>query len=412
MAKGNMLLGKLRGKLGDVVFTVLKGEQVSRPYNGQPNNPRTYSQQAQRALLANMVKFYRRATSNFYKFAFEDKTQRESDYNAYARNNIMRGAFLTKEQVEADGFPAVGRYMMTKGSLGFTVDAGWMGDWFGILIDTTVGVTVANVCRALMTSYPAIQEGDLVTFVAATSAADLDFSIPAEPTSWNIVQFYVDLTDTRLIGAVGLESTNYDEAGVGSIVGFNIDGITSLSMGAVCVTRKTPNGLLCSNSFLVLSPLGQVAFDWLSGEYHKRQAAISWGGNPEAILAGGLLSTMPQINYITIGSTQGNAYIRRDTMFTSDQGLALTIARASSDTTTNPVLKLHYYGADQPEDNNSRAVNVSKTITLTVTSESTAFRATIPNSVYNFGDYNSAQGFYSLELNGVVICYGTMLADV
>lgn len=412
MAKGNLFLSQGRGKVGSVVFSVVKGQQIERVYNPQPSNPRSYSQQAQRALLANMVKFYKRATSNFYKFAFEDKTSRESDYNAFARNNIMRGAFLTKEHMEADGFPAVGRYMMTKGSLGFSVNAGWIGDYFGMLILDTTNINVGKVCQRLKEQYPQIQDGDLVTFVAAASAVDLDFNIPSEPTTWNIVQFYVDQSDTRALAAIGLTSTTYGEAGNGSIVGFNIDGTTSLSMGAICVTRKTPDGLLCSDSFLELSPLGQAAMDWLAGEYHRQQAAISWGGNPEAILAGGLISKLPAISFITFGTTSGSPYTRRDVQFASNQGMPLLIALGTNANVSNAVLKLHYYGADQPEDNNSLVVNVHKTTTLQATVTSSNISATIPNAVYNFDEYNSAQGFYSLELNGVVIAYGVMLADV
>ena len=58
MAKGNMLLGYARGKVGDLVFTRVDGEQVSRPRNRHPKNPRTNKQLIQRAIMATVMSAY------------------------------------------------------------------------------------------------------------------------------------------------------------------------------------------------------------------------------------------------------------------------------------------------------------------------------------------------------------------
>lgn len=58
MAKGNMLLGYARGKVGDLVFTRVDGEQVSRPRNRHPYNPRTNKQLVQRAIMATIMAAY------------------------------------------------------------------------------------------------------------------------------------------------------------------------------------------------------------------------------------------------------------------------------------------------------------------------------------------------------------------
>lgn len=58
MAKGNMFLGYARGKVGDVVFTRIDGEQVSRPRNRHPHNPRTNKQLVQRAIMATIMSAY------------------------------------------------------------------------------------------------------------------------------------------------------------------------------------------------------------------------------------------------------------------------------------------------------------------------------------------------------------------
>lgn len=52
MAKGNMALGKLRGKMGGFVFRVDGGiGQVVSEYNGSPRNPRTLAQTEQRGKM-------------------------------------------------------------------------------------------------------------------------------------------------------------------------------------------------------------------------------------------------------------------------------------------------------------------------------------------------------------------------
>lgn len=58
MSKGNMFLGYARGKVGDLVFTRLDGEQVTRPRNRHPANPRTNKQLIQRAIMATVMAAY------------------------------------------------------------------------------------------------------------------------------------------------------------------------------------------------------------------------------------------------------------------------------------------------------------------------------------------------------------------
>lgn len=58
MAKGNLFQGMGRGKVGDVVFSRLNGEQISRVRNRHPKNPRTNSQLFQRAIMATVMQAY------------------------------------------------------------------------------------------------------------------------------------------------------------------------------------------------------------------------------------------------------------------------------------------------------------------------------------------------------------------
>lgn len=414
MAKGNLFLSQGRGKVGSVVFSVIKGQQIERVYNPQPANPRSYSQQAQRALLANMTKFYKRATSNFYKFAFEDKTSRESDYNAFARNNIKRGAYLTKEQYDSVGWPAIGRYTMTKGSLPVQLNYGWIGDYFCTPMSREGEFTVGGFSSYLLATQPGLQSGDIVTFVRAWSALDLDFGTPSENPEWKIVQFYIDPSDTRTLESIGLDVNDSPQTEPYAYVGFNTDGTTSVSMGSICVSRVTPNGLKVSDSELVLSPLGQAAMDWLASAYQQRQAAQSWGGNPEAVLAGGQLPYLPEITTISVSSEAKAPWQRRDLAFSTQDPIALSIQGTNLKTTANGgKLLFKFYGADTPDDNTAHLLSPTKVTEITMTGSATNIAAPIPHTVNEVtSSYAVSQGFYALELDGVVIAYGTLLAEV
>ena len=415
MAKFNGLFGKMRGKYGGGVFAVIKGQNILREYNGEPANPRSYAQQAQRALLANMTKFYKRATQNFYKFAFEDKTTRESDYNAFARNNIKRGAYLTREQYDSNGWPAIGRYIMTKGSLPVQLEYGWLVDVFGIRVPEASAGTLGALSSYILQQNPSLAAGDLVTFVRAWSALDISLADPLESPEWEIVQFYLDASDARTPASIGLDASSAIGPSSDVILGMSIDGTTSISMGSVCISRVTANGLLVSNSELKLSPMGQAAMDWLMSAYQKRVAAVSWGGNPEAVLAGGELPYLPTISTISIATQSAAAWQRRDISFAAGQGVALSLQGQNLKTTANGGrLIMRYYAADGAGVADYPSLSPSSSTPITMTGSATNITATIPRSVLTLttGDdpAESAQGFYSLEYEGVCIAYGTVIA--
>lgn len=117
MAKGNMLLGYSRGSVGDVTFYRSGGSQRSRARNRNPNNPKTEKQQTQRSRFANAVKFYKQVTTNFFRFAYEDKKVNESDYNAFMRHNTLRSGFIGARASKIANFPALGFWEVSSGSL-------------------------------------------------------------------------------------------------------------------------------------------------------------------------------------------------------------------------------------------------------------------------------------------------------
>jgi hypothetical protein len=73
MAKGNMFLGMARGAVGDVVFSRLDGQQVTRARNRNPRNPKTNAQLMQRAISATILRAYQSGKSIF-DHSFEGKS--------------------------------------------------------------------------------------------------------------------------------------------------------------------------------------------------------------------------------------------------------------------------------------------------------------------------------------------------
>lgn len=306
MAKGNMFLSQARGKVGSVVFSVIKGQQVERVYNPSPANPRTNGQQAQRSLLANMTKFYKRGTKNFYKFAYEDRTIRESDFNAFARKNTMRGVYMPKELYDHAGTPALGKYIVSDGSIATNIADYFSGENYGVLVPGSAAITtVGQFSTALMTQSPGIASGDIFTMVLADSEFGAEMMSAGDEPTWTIYQFFIDPSDLRSLANVGLADIALAAGTTGRFIGVDIAGVDRASFGATIISRNTPAGLLVSTSEVKGSAVANVLFDWLRGEYMKRQAAISWGANPDAVLQGGLIGTLPEVTSVRIGG--GNA---------------------------------------------------------------------------------------------------------
>lgn len=70
MAKGNIFLGQASGKVADLVFYRMNGEQVTRSRNRHPRNPKTNAQLYQRAIMATVTNAYK-AGSALFDHSFE-----------------------------------------------------------------------------------------------------------------------------------------------------------------------------------------------------------------------------------------------------------------------------------------------------------------------------------------------------
>ena len=83
----SILVGKGKGKIGNVVLSGLKGQTVAKQLNSSPSNPRTVAQTANRVKMANAVLAWQ-YLSIFMSNAKGLRKPLESVYNAFVRTVV------------------------------------------------------------------------------------------------------------------------------------------------------------------------------------------------------------------------------------------------------------------------------------------------------------------------------------
>lgn len=72
MGKGNGIMTKISGKVGDLVYRINRGEQIVSAYNPRVANPKTPAQMEQRVKWGNVINAYK-ALQPYMKDCFEIK---------------------------------------------------------------------------------------------------------------------------------------------------------------------------------------------------------------------------------------------------------------------------------------------------------------------------------------------------
>lgn len=206
-----MLLGHARGKVGSLVFARVKGQQTTRARNFSPANPRTASQMYQRALFSDAVKFFTRGRRNLFQFAFEDKKTNESDYNAFMRNNAKRGVVISKEAFDLYGYPALGNWLMTKGSLQpiYAQITTSGGPYLVFSRPTSIeSISTLGDLSQFIVDGDEWLDGDIITFVTITFSPTSGIPAVTPPdnsvTRWEVAQVQLDLTSTQPLTDFGV----------------------------------------------------------------------------------------------------------------------------------------------------------------------------------------------------------------
>lgn len=309
MSKGSLFFGRARGKLGQIVLSNVKGQQIARAWQPKVANPRTSVQQMQRAKFANAVKFYKRATQNLFKFAYEDKRKTESDYNAFMRHNVDLSLILNRSAYDNLNFPALGEWVISVGSLGefraSDYDSRQVSDAVALVSlnpdpetayqfpeeITEDAVTVGNISDFFKHDFGA-QDGDFVTFVGIATDIKVISGQPGFGPRWSITQIKIDSTNNdKFLMTVNNQAGNLlglDFTGrVGTIIWKS--PLQKVALFGVVLSRVTPNGVLVSTSNLGTNQTGVGVMNESLKDAYRQQALNSWLRSSDPILKGAVL---------------------------------------------------------------------------------------------------------------------------
>lgn len=283
MAKSvNVYTRGLKQRLGGVVWYQRKGETIARELAASVENPQTDAQMDQRVKLANVVSIYRANKQWMEKYAFENRKQGLSVYNAFVSANLSQNDItLTKEQT-AVGAGVAAEYMFTKGTLPqmsvSVVDEG-IFQFLDIAQDDnfTSLSTIADLSTALLNA--GWRAGDQLSVIVNKQK-----TIGGIPYVFvDAYEFIVNTSDTRTLFDV-----NYPVYAESNIFGLDLSLDYDYDAVGVCVihSRDTENGVAVSSSIMTLDTLdGQ---DPYKGTEARQKARRSYSkGTATPFLAGG-----------------------------------------------------------------------------------------------------------------------------
>lgn len=311
MSKGNMLLGYARGKVGSLVFSRRKGEQITRARNTRPANPRSPLQLQQRMKMYAPVQFYKSSIGTQFKYAFEDQKANETPFNAFMRHNISDAPWVSKPLANAYApipFPA----KMSDGSVTAVntfigdvklepSEGGSVTNWaVGIFDDGSLGGvvdsgTVAEFSTSVLNLYPTLKEGDMLTFIAVRSAGlsvengDVLYN-GIDTFNFSYAQVVLSSTDSRDLSLFGLSALwqsgqSGAPKGIGLIGGdapFNQELFSA--GGCIIVSRKVGEKVVTSTSVLELNDHATEIYNLMRTTGYRDKSAVTYKVGEEALL--------------------------------------------------------------------------------------------------------------------------------
>lgn len=361
MAKGNIILGYLRGSIGDITFFRAKGQQLSRARNRAPANPRTVAQMDQRAKMACAVKFYTQVGTNFFKYAFEGKKDKESYFNAFVKDNILLGGYIGKQASRVYDFPALGAWQISSGTLP-EITAPFPQSVNGVVfsVGTVSGTpltTISDLSKALIGSDSSRwRDGDVLTCLCycATNYATLptiytDQGNRAYTAVW---QIRLSSTNTDTLPSLEFPLLEMSFECVLNSDGLSFIGSTgseytnNLYCFGLIHSRNTANGLRVSSSTMVApqSPDLLSVVSLPSGSYYNAVIA-DWQATDEAVLQGGLSAVSTYSAPLLLGrynsSYEVNALPYDETVTTALQGSVIRLKVANGKNLTSNMFTLN-----------------------------------------------------------------------
>lgn len=337
MAKGNIFMGTLKGRVGDSVFYVSKGEQNTIKYQSNIGNPQSSPQMYQRSRFLAANKFYTRGRQQFFKFAFENKRKGESDFNAFMRENIKNAPNITRDAYELTNYPIVGQFMVSKGSLP-TMACGVRTSGWRVYLDVPYKSfeedTIGSLSSHMLQSFQ-YEVGDIITllFIQSNTLAGVPEVVPSASGNtygtpvWKIIQFKIDPTDNTDIVDLGIWYTNDGLGNMVLIGDEDTDWFPEYQYSAfTCVHSRNVRGKLkVSTQTLVVSEQSYQAIEDQRDEDYIQQVIANWKTpatvpvQPDAILKGALITSSTPVPGISVQSAPSSIFVLNGNQFTASR---------------------------------------------------------------------------------------------
>jgi hypothetical protein len=276
----------------------------------------------QRAKMACAVKFFTQVGSNFFKYAFEGKKDKESYFNAFVKNNIQTGGYIGKQASRVFDFPALGAWQISAGTLPeitapFPQDVNGVAFSVGTVSGTPIN-TISGLSSALIGSDSSRwREGDILTCLCycATNYAILptvltDQGNRAYTALWQI-RLSTSNTDTLPSIEFPLLDMSFDceldSNGLSFVGSSGPEYTNNLYCFGLVHSRNTASGLKVSSSTIVApqAPELLAVVSSQSGSYYNAVIA-DWQASEEAILQGGLTTASTYSAPVLLGRYNSN----------------------------------------------------------------------------------------------------------
>ena len=299
MAKVHSLaVRKARGQMGGMVYSTYGGQTIVREKPAVVSNPRTNSQMNQRVKMANVVNLYRPNKVWMEKWAFPERPEKWSNYNAYMSENLAKSVVSLTKDESAWGVAVLEPLTFTKGSLPiipctFNRVSGWITDIM-LRYAFDPSWTVAEFTQNLLYSSRGWQEGDqlsiilmqqymrTVAYTPGIGGAPVPIIKPvAETKAYEVT---LDSTNTTDV----MEDFGFDEV-------FMANRTLIIAPNAICLdtdavahgilfvhSRKGEGGVTVSTQALILDDF--TTFNQYAGTEQRQQARASYRATPDAFL--------------------------------------------------------------------------------------------------------------------------------
>lgn len=298
----------LRGgsqKLAGAVLYTRKGETIARELAASVSNPRTTAQMSQRVKLANVVNFYR-ISAGWMRGAFENKTEKQTDYNAFVSANLTGSqVYLTKQQANV-GAAVIAPYRIAQGTLNpinwTNVDTELpTSDLYVGNLELSAATTVGELSQALIANnaLAAGMQLSLIQYIQQTDDNGTPYAV------CRAYEMIINPTSNQLVNAYIPTALLVKSAGANASLAVNTANFTG---GFALLLSRTEGAVIKVTTASVILTSDNTYYASYTTDAAKQSAINSYGEGNDIFLSsaiagqmGGSYATNANVLSIVIG---------------------------------------------------------------------------------------------------------------